>query len=64
MPADLVKAHQTLDKAVDKCYGKKIYANEMERLELLFGMYKELTERQLKLEEMNKKGNSKQVKRK
>ncbi|MDF1496828.1 MAG: N-6 DNA methylase [Patescibacteria group bacterium] len=54
MPSGLVKAHQALDKAVDKCYGKKTFANEMERLELLFGMYKELTERQMELLETEK----------
>jgi hypothetical protein len=63
MPSDLVKAHQALDKAVDKCYGKKIYANEMERLELLFGMYKELTERQMELLETEKKSKKKKSKK-
>lgn len=42
MPPDLVKAHHTLDKAVDLCYGKKKFNSEIERLEFLFGMYKEL----------------------
>ncbi|MBI5654981.1 class I SAM-dependent DNA methyltransferase [Candidatus Uhrbacteria bacterium] len=40
-PPKLVKAHHDLDKAVDKCYGKKSFANETERLEFLFGLYGE-----------------------
>jgi hypothetical protein len=41
MPPRLVRAHHDLDKAVDKCYGKKTFANETERLEFLFGLYGE-----------------------
>lgn len=43
MPADLLKAHHTLDRAVDACYGKKNFASEPERLEFLFEKYKEKT---------------------
>jgi len=46
MPPDLLKAHQALDKAVDRCYGTKKFDNETQRLEYLFGMYKELVERE------------------
>lgn len=46
MPPKLVKAHQNLDKAVDKCYGKKGFSSESERLEFLFAKYKEIIERQ------------------
>jgi hypothetical protein len=40
MPADLVKAHQNLDRAVDSAYGKKSFASSAERMEFLFGLYK------------------------
>src|SRR3989344_8560343 len=43
MPADLLKAHKALDKAVDVCYGKKVFKSEPERLEFLFERYKELS---------------------
>jgi hypothetical protein len=52
MPPKLLKAHQELDKAVDKCYGKKGFATEAERLEFLFGMYKELSEKQMIMEHL------------
>ena len=41
MPADLLKAHKALDKAVDACYGKKNFKSEPERLEFLFERYQE-----------------------
>lgn len=44
MPPKLVKAHRDLDLAVDRCYRKKKFENETERLEFLFEMYKELIE--------------------
>ena len=40
MPADLLKAHKALDKAVDACYDKKLFKSEPERLEFLFELYK------------------------
>jgi hypothetical protein len=43
MPADLLKAHQALDAAVDKAYGVKGFTTERERLKFLFAEYKELT---------------------
>jgi hypothetical protein len=46
MPADLLKAHKTLDRAVDACYGSKKFKDEPERLEFLFERYKELAARQ------------------
>ncbi|KKR21537.1 MAG: methyltransferase protein [Candidatus Moranbacteria bacterium GW2011_GWA2_39_41] len=39
MPADLVKAHQNLDRAVDSAYGKKSFNSSAERMEFLFGLY-------------------------
>ena len=62
MPPKLLKAHQELDKAVDKCYGKKGFATEAERLEFLFGMYKELTEKQMMMEHLSEKKKGKKVK--
>jgi len=42
MPASLSKAHRELDKAVDRCYRSKAFADEQERLEFLFEMYEKL----------------------
>ncbi|AQQ71728.1 Type I restriction-modification system methyltransferase subunit [Limihaloglobus sulfuriphilus] len=44
MPPVLVKAHQRLDRAVDKCYRSKPFAGETERLEFLFALYSEYVE--------------------
>ncbi len=44
MPADLLKAHQKLDKAVDAAYGKRKFATEAERVAYLFELYQKLTE--------------------
>ena len=38
MPPDLRKAHSQLDKAVDKCYRKKAFSGERERMGWLFGI--------------------------
>jgi len=43
MPPDLVKAHQALDKAVDLCYRPQAFANELSRIEFLFGLYEQYT---------------------
>ena len=43
MPKKLLDAHRELDAAVDACYRKTSFKTELERLEYLFGMYKELT---------------------
>lgn len=39
MPADLLKAHKSLDAAVDKCYRKETFRSELERVEFLFNLY-------------------------
>ena len=39
MPPKLKKAHQELDKAVDKCYTSKSFKSDKERIEFLFGLY-------------------------
>ena len=41
MPPTLNKAHQELDKAVDKCYSNKSFKNDKERIEFLFELYEE-----------------------
>src|SRR5690606_4158757 len=39
MPADLVKAHNELDKAVDAAYSKQKFDTEAKRMEYLFDLY-------------------------
>jgi hypothetical protein len=43
MPLVLRKAHQALDKAVDKVYRAPPFANDRERVEHLFALYEKLT---------------------
>jgi hypothetical protein len=43
MPADLLKAHKALDKAVDAAYGQQKFANEAERVAFLFELYEQYT---------------------
>ena len=38
-----VKAHQTLDKAVDQCYRSQPFINETKRIEFLFELYDKYT---------------------
>ena len=42
MPADLRKAHQALDRAVDRLYRSKGFSSERERAEHLFMLYEEM----------------------
>jgi hypothetical protein len=44
MPADLVRAHQDLDKFVDTCYRPQPFETEMQRIEFLFDLYKKYTQ--------------------
>jgi len=46
MPADLVKAHQNLDRTVDSAYRKKSFNSSTERMEFLFGLYEKYTKLQ------------------
>ena len=39
MPADLLKAHDALDRAVDSCYRSQPFTSEMERVQFLFRLY-------------------------
>ncbi|HMK55325.1 MAG TPA: type IIL restriction-modification enzyme MmeI, partial [Dissulfurispiraceae bacterium] len=43
MPPDLRKAHQTLDRAVDAAYGKKVFTSDAERVAFLFDLYQKYT---------------------
>ncbi len=42
MPPDLRKAHQTLDRAVDRLYRRTPFASDRERVEHLFALYERL----------------------
>ncbi len=42
MPPVLLKAHQTLDKAVDRAYRREPFGNERQRIEYLFTLYQKL----------------------
>ena len=51
IPSDLVKAHQTLDKAVDLCYRPQPFVSEPNRIEYLFSLYEALSAPLLKVEQ-------------
>ena len=51
MPKELLDAHRANDEAVDACYGTRRFKNELERLEFLFGLYRQYTEPLAMLEE-------------
>jgi hypothetical protein len=42
MPEGLKKAHHELDLAIERCYRKKPFVSDEERLEYLFGLYEEM----------------------
>ena len=43
MPPNLSKAHQILDRAVDLCYRPQAFTTELNRMEFLFELYKQIT---------------------
>jgi len=43
MPPELLKAHQTLDRAVDRLYRPEPFPDDQARVELLFQLYEQLT---------------------
>jgi len=43
MPAPLLKAHQALDRAVDRCYRPDPFPSERHRVEYLFALYEKIT---------------------
>jgi hypothetical protein len=55
MPPVLVKAHQTLDKAVDQCYRPQPFTSEAKRIEYLFELYEKYTGGLFQPEKKNKK---------
>ena len=42
-PRTLFKAHQALDRAVDRCYRKEPFESDRQRVEFLFALYQKLT---------------------
>ncbi|MDE2812599.1 MAG: N-6 DNA methylase [Gemmatimonadota bacterium] len=42
MPVDLRKAHQVLDRAVDRLYRRSAFTSDRERVEHLFGLYEKM----------------------
>jgi hypothetical protein len=42
MPANLVKAHATLDRAVDRCYRSQPFTSDRQRVEFLFVLYEKI----------------------
>jgi hypothetical protein len=43
MPAPLLKAHQALDRAVDRCYRPDPFTSDRQRVEFLFALYEKIT---------------------
>ncbi len=43
MPAPLLKAHQQLDRAVDRCYRPELFPSDRHRVEYLFARHERLT---------------------
>ena len=43
MPAPLLKAHQELDRAVDRCDRPEPFPSDRHRVEYLFALYEKLT---------------------
>ena len=43
MPAPLLKAHQALDRAVDRCYRPEAFESDRHRVEFLFALYEKIT---------------------
>ncbi len=43
MPAALVKAHEAVDRAVDRCYRSQPFSSDRQRIEWLFTLYAKMT---------------------
>jgi hypothetical protein len=43
MPEPLLKAHQQLDRTVDRCYRPEPFPSDSHRVEYLFALYEQLT---------------------
>lgn len=44
MPKELLDAHRALDASVEACYGSRRFKSDLERLELLFALYRQYTD--------------------
>ena len=55
MPADLVKAHADLDRAVDACYRPQAFTSDRQRVEFLFALYERYTAPLLPVEKKGRK---------
>lgn len=42
MPADLLEAHQHLDRAVDRCYLREPFTSDQARVEYVFTQYEQI----------------------
>ena len=58
MPPVLAKAHEALDRAVERCYRKEPFASDRQRVEYLFALYEKLTA-PLAMREKKKRGGRK-----
>jgi len=56
MPAPLLKAHQQLDRAVDRCYRPDLFPSDRHRIEYLFARYEQLTVPQVATAKPARKG--------
>jgi hypothetical protein len=45
MPSDLLRAHEELDSAMNRCYGKQDFIDDVDQLSYLFRVYEEMTEK-------------------
>jgi hypothetical protein len=57
MPADLVKAHAELDRAVDLCYRSQPFTSDRQRIEFLFALYEQYTSPLLPVEKKKARKN-------
>jgi hypothetical protein len=58
MPADLVKAHADLDRAVDQCYRTQPFTSDRQRVEFLFALYERYTAPLLPVEKKGRRRRS------
>jgi len=61
MPAPLLKAHQQLDRAVDRCYRSEPFPSDRHRVEYLFALYEQLTAPLVATAKPARKGRRKQT---
>jgi hypothetical protein len=61
MPAPLLKAHQTLDRTVDRCYRSEPFPSDRHRVEYLFALYEKITVPLVASAKPKRKGRSRRV---